>query len=246
MPLGNPYIDHPVAEYFHDKDQLEKVRIGGMLARHAEQLLGRKGRMLELGSGRGELLRGAADQGWMVRGVEMTPEFADNGMGVDVEIAAVESASSLRERWDCILLAAILEHLYEPREALRRVADALEPGGVVFIDVPNECSIWSRAGNGYYRARGRDWAVNLSPTFPPYHVVGFCPRSLRYLLDIAGLEVVSLDTHRWRNELPRTGSLANRIELLGADLALTVGQWMSMGAGILCWAKKAPNEKLRA
>jgi hypothetical protein len=72
----------------------------------------------------------------------------------------------------------LLEHLYDPADCLRRVHD----GGLVFIDVPNECSLFTRLGNAYMRLRGRPWAVNLSPTFPPFHVVGFCPSSLRRLL----------------------------------------------------------------
>ncbi len=104
-----------------------------------------------------------------------------------VEVADALVAQSLSEEWDVILLAAVLEHLYEPMPVLRRVRDALRPGGLVYIDVPNECALYTRVGNLYQRLRGRDWAVNLSPTFPPFHVVGFCPESLKRALQTAGL-----------------------------------------------------------
>src|SRR5260370_17964782 len=98
--------------------------------------------MLELGCGRGELLRGAAKRGWRVRGVEMTEEFArvaSEKYGLEIERSSIERAQSLRESYDVVLLAAILEHLYEPAETLNQVRNALHHGGLAFVDVPNEC-----------------------------------------------------------------------------------------------------------
>jgi hypothetical protein len=154
-----------------------------------------------------------------------------------VEIASVETARSLDRRYDVVLLGAILEHLYDPVACLERVRRALVPGGLVFIDVPNECSLWTRLGNAYMRLRGRDWAVNLSPSFPPFHVVGFCPRSLTYLLRRCGFGLVELRTHRWNNDLPSAYSFWGRIEGWGAQITLGLGARLGMGAGITCWAR---------
>jgi SAM-dependent methyltransferase len=158
--------------------------------------------------------------------------------GLPIERAPVETAASLSERYDAAWLPAILEHLYEPAPVLQRVHAALVPGGLVFIDVPNECGLWQRVGNLYMALRGRRWAVNLSPTFPPFHVVGFCPRSLRLLLARCGFEVLSLRTHRWQNELPPSGTLWRRAERAAADVVLTIGAKAGAGAGITCWARK--------
>jgi SAM-dependent methyltransferase len=175
----------------------------------------------------------------------MTEPFARaaRASGFDIEVARVESCRSLDEQWDAVFLAAVLEHLYEPRECLKRIFGALSPGGVVFVDVPNECSLWTRLGNAYMRLRLRSWAVNLSPTFPPYHVVGFCPDSLRFLAGDIGFEVVELKTHRWRNELPRRGSLLGKIEHLGASAVLSMGAWAGSGAGMTAWLRRplSPN-----
>ncbi len=178
--------------------------------------------------------------GWAVRGVEMTESYSQTARsaGFEIETAAVETCRSLDETWDVVLLAAVLEHLYEPRQCLARIRTALSPGGVVFVDVPNECSLWTRWGNAYMRVRGRSWVVNLSPTFPPYHVVGFCPMSLRRLATDLGYEVLEMRTHRWRNELPERRSLLGRIEGLGTEAALTLGAWIGSGAGITAWLRK--------
>ena len=243
LPRGNPYAAHSSDEYFQVHDPSVKAEAGRCLARRAAQILGRTGRLLDLGCGRGELLMGASSEGWTVRGVEMTEPFActARASGFDIEVARVENCRSLDEQWDAILLAAILEHLYEPRECLKRILGALSPGGVVFVDVPNECGLWTRVGNAYMRLRRRSWAVNLSPTFPPYHVVGFCPGSLRFLAADIGFEVVELRTHRWRNELPGRDSLLRGIEHLGASAVLSIGAWVGSGAGMTAWLRRPLN-----
>jgi SAM-dependent methyltransferase len=238
IPTGNPYLAYSADSYFHGRDPASKERIGTVLAMRAESILGRKGRLLELGCGRGELLRGAARAGWSVRGVDMTPGFAGTESGIEIEVGPVETATSLRDTYDVIVLAAILEHLYEPAVCLRRVHGALVEGGLVFIDVPNECGLFTRVANLYQRLRFRDWVVNLSPTFPPFHVVGFCPRSLKRILHESGFSVVEMVTHRWQNELPKLGAWST-VESLACDATLSVGCWVGMGAGITCWARKA-------
>ncbi len=98
------------------------------------------------------------------------------------------------------------------------------------------------------RLRGRPWAVNLSPTFPPYHVVGFCSRSLRYLAVDIGFEVLELRTHRCRNELAPERSLARRLERGGADLALAVGPWIGQEQASLPGSavRQRPSSVIRA
>lgn len=94
----------------------------------------------------------------------------------------------------------------------------------------------SRVGNAYMRARGTDWAVNLSPTFPPYHVVGFCPMSLRQLLEREGFRPVQFQLHRWKNALPSANGVLAKFERIGFDAVLSLGKLVGMGMGITCWA----------
>jgi SAM-dependent methyltransferase len=241
LPVGNPYLDHSPEAYFAGHDSTGKVDAGEKLARRAERILGTRGRLLEIGCGRGELLRGAANAGWDVRGVEMTETFAriaEDEFGVPVEVSPAETASALREQWDVVILAAVLEHVYDPMALLSRVHAGLRRGGVVFIDVPNECSFYSRMGNLYLRLTGKDWAINLSPTFPPFHVVGFCPASLKWALGRTGFYPVHFDLYKMDGCLPRRdGAMKARIENAGLRLSLVLGQGLGMGAGITCWAR---------
>lgn len=243
IPQGNPYLEHSPDAYFRQHDSAAKVASGERLALEAERLMGAPGRMLEIGCGRGELLRGAANRGWKVAGVDLTEPYAAvarSEFDIEVEIAPAESARALDRTWDVVVLAAVLEHLYEPLRLLERVASALRPDGVLFIDVPNECSLYTYLGNAYLTLSGRDWAMNLSPTFSPYHVVGFCPRSLKSILTRTGFDTVKLRSYRMTSSFhPRHSGLRAWMERSGLELALTLGQVLGMGAGLVCWARRS-------
>ncbi|WP_353961700.1 class I SAM-dependent methyltransferase [Laspinema olomoucense] len=148
----------------------------------------------------------------------------------------IQNCKYLEKVYDTILLAAVLEHLYDPFETLTKVYNALRPGGLVFIDIPNKGSLVTRVGNAYMRLRGTDWAINLSLTFSPFHVVGFSPASLRYLLNSTGFRPISLQLHRWSNELPTGKNIRARLEHRGLDIVQFIGGSIGMGDGITCWA----------
>jgi SAM-dependent methyltransferase len=239
VPTGNPYSAQADG-YFGAHDGTAKTRSGACLADYAASVLGRAGTMLELGCGRGELLAGAASRGWTVSGVEMTPEFAARARdaGVEVEEATIEACQSLSRTYDVILAAAVLEHLYEPAAVLRRIFAAVRPGGLLFIDVPNERGLALRVGNLYQRLQGRDWSINLSPTFPPFHVVGFGPRSLTSVLHAAGFQVHEMRVVKYTNSVLPAPGLKRVVERAAMGAFQRIGHAVGMGDGLVCWARR--------
>jgi 2-polyprenyl-3-methyl-5-hydroxy-6-metoxy-1,4-benzoquinol methylase len=169
----------------------------------------------------------------------MTPAFADEAesRGIVVERCPVETAQLLERPVDVILFAAILEHLYRPADVLRKARQALPTGGLIFIDVPNEASLTLALGNLYMRLRGRDWSVNLSPTFSPFHVVGFTPGSLRRVLENTSFEVAQLEQTRWRTALLQPRSATQFVEQKGLTVASWLGSKLGRADGICCWAR---------
>src|SRR5262249_19506977 len=75
------------------------------------------------------------------------------------------------------------EHLAEPGAALDRVTDLLEPGGVLYVTVPD-------AGSILARMLGRRWWSVL-----PMHVQYFTRNSLRRLLRERGFETLWVTSH---------------------------------------------------
>lgn len=237
IPVGNPYsgeADH----YFDAHADTAKAAAGRYYAERAEQLLGRVGSILELGCGRGGLLVGAKSRNWDVSGVDMTPEFssAARERGVEVETATIEECAALDREgaYDVILLAAVLEHIYEPMPVLRRVFNALKPGGLVFIHVPNERALALRVGEFYRRLQGRRWSLALSPTFSPYHVTGFTPSSLRRALTGLGYEIARFDCFAFKNMAPKSRPL----ERFAMGAFQSIGAKLGQGDGIEVWARR--------
>jgi SAM-dependent methyltransferase len=248
VPLSNPY-EATGENYFvgvtHDPKR--KIKEGAEIAEKLEGMLGRKGIVLEAACGKGEFLVGAMERGWTARGVEMTDYFAGvaKNYGIDVEVASVEESSYLAEHNSCdaILMLAMLEHLYDPMSMIRKAYDVLAPGGIAVINVPNEVtSLVNWIGNRYVRIMyGKSWTMSLSPTFSPFHVVGFSPKSLAFALEKNGFEIVSMETASGTNVLPPAKDMRQRMERLALTASLLVGKVadkLNKGNEIMCWARK--------
>ena len=250
-PLSNPY-EASGESYFVGAAHIpeNKIKFGERLAEKTARLLGRKGLVIEAACGKGHFLVGARNVGWEVKGVEMTDYFANQAreLGIDVEVAPVEESTYLDEenKYDAIFMLAMLEHLYDPLRMIKKAHKVLVPGGLALINVPNEVtSLVNRLGNFYVRTMyGKDWTMSLSPTFPPFHVVGFSPTSLERSLELSGFEIVELETVSGSNELPSKG-LRQKLESAGVSSALLLGRILDrkdLGNEIWCWARKVTSE----
>jgi SAM-dependent methyltransferase len=243
VPVGGieqHYLVEPDS-YFKNHDTARKVESNRGWLAFAEILTGGKGRVLDIGTGRGELLVAARELGWEAVGIEPSASFAEHAArnsGVEVRSTPIEQCGFADDSFDVVILAAVLEHLYNPNETMSEIARVLRRGGALFVDVPNESGLYFRIGNLYQKLRGRDWSVNLAPTFPPFHVFGFNPRSLQALL-----EKHSLKQKYWRvfggeAMLPAHGGAVGALERLAAHAVTAASKLGEMGTYIETWAIK--------
>jgi SAM-dependent methyltransferase len=220
-------------EYFATGDKVEGY--GAIVAEAAERR-GVPGRMLDIGCGRGESVAAATSKGWSAVGVEPSAEFAAEGRrryGVEIVEGLIEDVDLPEASFDLVMLSAVLEHVYDPVGLLRQAHRFLARDGLLYVDVPNERSLYHRAARVYFRLRGRDWSPALSPTFPPYHVVGFSPRSLPAALARAGLRPISSRTYSI--DFAAVAG-APRLLARGARAVDAAAARAGAGAGIVCWA----------
>lgn len=228
--------------YFQHHDTGQKNETARQMLAQAEALVGGKGRLLDIGAGRGELVRVARETGWSPVGIEPSASFADyaeRSTGAEIRREPVERCGFGEGSFDVVILSAVLEHLYTPDETVGEAARVLRRGGALFIDVPNETGLYFRVGNLYQRLRGRDWSVNLSPTFEPFHVFGFNTRSLRALLAKHGLRVAVWRCYGGRAMLPRRGGLVGALEGLAANAVTALSDRGDLGLQIETWAVKS-------
>ena len=230
---ANDYFQH------HEIDMKDQFAV--TMLQKAEELIGVRGRILDVGAGRGELLKIARERGWEAVGIEPSPtfaEFARKHSGAQILSEPVEQCDLQPDSFDVVILSAVLEHLYSPNETLRILARALRRGGTLFVDVPNERGLYFRIGNMYQKLRGRDWTVNLAPTFEPFHVFGFNPFALRKLLNKHGLEISAWRVYPGRSVLPHAGSVASTFEVWASRLVTSLSRINELGTYIDTWAIK--------
>jgi SAM-dependent methyltransferase len=177
--------------------------------------------------------------GWEATGIELSPNFADHASkrsGAEVLLKPLEDCGFDDGSFDAVLLSAVLEHLYNPNEVLSEIARILRPGGALFLDVPNEAGLYFHVGNLYERLRGRDWVVNLAPTFSPFHVFGFTPKSLRALLLKHGFEVRRWYVYSGKTLVPAHGGLVGRLERRASSIVGALSKIGNLGTYIETWA----------
>lgn len=141
------------------------------------------GRVLEVGCSVGLMLSMLRDSGWQVEGVEISPEAAKvaKARGIRVQTVTFERAKFIG-KFDLIIFNHTLEHLADPRLALKKAARLLKSGGVLYIDLPNFGSLSARR-------QGINWPL-LLPEEHPWH---FTLKALETVLTEIGFEIVKVD-----------------------------------------------------
>lgn len=146
-------------------------------------------RLLEVGAAGGFFLDEARRAGYDVVGIELNPkmaEFGRNRLGLDLRCELFETAPFERASFDVIVAQDVLEHVREPDLFVRRAAELLRPGGVLFVRGPLEQSLKEDFYLGLRKYPRRRVLVREEP---PFHLQGFAQRSFRQLMRREGLEV---------------------------------------------------------
>ena len=106
---------------------------------HADLSKIQRNSVLEVGCGNGYLLSRIQESFGRAIGVEPGPQGQAGAERFGVTIVQDFFPSALvAGRYSAIVLTSVLEHVQDPVELARSLVDYLEPGGRIFISVPNE------------------------------------------------------------------------------------------------------------
>lgn len=146
------------------------------------------GKLLDVGCSWGRYLKQMSQLGWDVYGVEFNAasvKHAQEKLGLtNVRQGQMENYQYPSENFDVVHLSMVLEHLHEPRRALKELAAALKPQGQLIVSVPDFSGL-------EFRAFGRFcYALQL-----PQHLNHFSPLTLTKILEETGFRVESI-THQ--------------------------------------------------
>ncbi len=148
------------------------------------------GALLDIGCGDGAFLEEAARH-FSVTGVEISPAQAERARqrvpAAAIHACPLTEAPLTEASFDVVTQFSVLEHEWNPLQALAIAARVLKPGGVTIVKVPNFAS-WNRI------LRGPEWCgIRL-----PDHCNYFTPATLGAAFRKAGLS-------------PLRGSFADRM-----------------------------------
>jgi SAM-dependent methyltransferase len=228
--------------YFRGHEDAPKDTAMKATLNRTGKILGRTGKLLDVGSGRGHTIKAAMELGWEVTGLEPSKGFAADirrKFGVEVIESSIEECPLPAGTFDAVILSATLEHLYTPRATIAKIATLLRPKGVVYMDVPNEDSLFCRMSNLYASRRRPKTNTNLSPTFPPFHIFGFNPDSLAKLTTACGLTPLQFRFHPGRTKVPANNGWKGYMEARSAELLMRASRGRSFCYQLELWAQRS-------
>ncbi len=164
---------------------------------------------LDIGAGLGKCMVALEAEGFEVCGFEASRPFyqaAIDRTGIDpekIELNNIHTAEYEPESFHFILFGAVLEHLDQPSESIQKAIRWLKPGGLIFIEVPSSRWLISRLANLYYRLTLTDFACNISPMHPPFHLYEFTLKSFQKNGALQSYRVARHQYHGCSTYLPK-------------------------------------------
>ena len=234
MVYVNPRFKESIVENLYNEDdytEFYKIKLipsidyrKTVLAEKKYQQINRyfdkPGKVLDIGSGVGEVLSVFKEHGWECLGIEFN-EFAANyskeKFGLNIINKSIYDFDS-SEKFDLIMLWGVLEHFFKPLDVLNKVYELLEDDGLLLLEVPSADSVLVR----YYEKTSKPVDRIIEGD---RHIMLFSLRSFTEMTDKAGfcadeiisngLDISTLNRLELNNEL--TIYQVNKIQQLFDD-----------------------------
>ena len=136
------------------------------------------------------MLNAVRDRGFETYGVELSEEAAQSARDkfqLNVITGDLHSAKLQGNFFDVVFMGDVLEHVSNPVNVMEEIYRITKPNALVVILCPTQTNtMFSRVGFLAYSLLKKRATVNL----PPYHLLEFRPKSMRYLLEHSGFRVV--------------------------------------------------------
>jgi 2-polyprenyl-3-methyl-5-hydroxy-6-metoxy-1,4-benzoquinol methylase len=166
-------------------------------------------KVLDIGAGVGKAMVAMQRAGLDPYGLEPSEPFykkAIERMGISaarLQLESVEAAAYPAETFDWINFGAVFEHVYNPDEVLARALHWLRPNGLIYIEVPNSNWLMATFARYYYRLRGTDYVINLSPMHTPFHLHEFTHKCFEAHDKVHGYDVALHKYHPCETYMPK-------------------------------------------
>ena len=141
------------------------------------------GKLLEVGFGSGEMLRGMQQKGWIVEGIDFDPNAVSNALskGLNVRLGSLTEQHYADNTFDAIVMSHVIEHVADPTQFFKESYRVLKEGGILVSITPNTQSF----GHKIYKENWRGLE-------PPRHLKLFNNSSIKSILSLVGFNSISV------------------------------------------------------
>jgi 2-polyprenyl-3-methyl-5-hydroxy-6-metoxy-1,4-benzoquinol methylase len=141
----------------------------------------KKGNLLEIGSGTGELIDACKKAGWKTTGIEPSMKARKNAKdNLNLELFEHIDQAKLKDKsQDIIMMWHVLEHIPNLKETTQKINRLLKDDGRLIIAVPN-----------YKSYDANHYKENWAAYDVPRHLLHFNKNTMAKVLNRAGLKVV--------------------------------------------------------
>lgn len=104
------------------------------------KLYSRRGRLLDIGCGKGFFLKLAESNNWRVSGIDISSSAVKYGrekLGLNIEKCELKDARFPKDCFDVVTLFNVLDQLYNPADTLKEIYHIIKPGGLILLRVAN-------------------------------------------------------------------------------------------------------------
>lgn len=121
---NTPYTEYPekLARYLYDAFNMKN-----------------KTTLLEIGCGRGEMLRNFKELGLVVEGIDLSPEAPSFNKDINIQVGNVEEERLPYpdNSFDIVYSKSVLEHFHYPERYMKEAFRVLKPDGLILTLVPD-------------------------------------------------------------------------------------------------------------
>ncbi|MFR1708044.1 MAG: methyltransferase domain-containing protein [Clostridium sp.] len=166
-------------DYFEFNVEVANIRMANI-----EKYTSRKGRLLDIGAGYGTFIGVARDRGWNITGLEFSKNnYVYAKKNYDIELLNKNFYDfDEDDKYDVITLFEVIEHLWSPKEDLKKINSLLNVGGILVIATPNLTSLFCRK----YKEFNMFWYMHCHLTF-------FSREVLALYLEECGFEILEFN-----------------------------------------------------
>lgn len=152
-----------------------------------DRFLKKRGRLLEIGAGSGEMLHLLQEGGYDAVGIEPSRRavlLAKEQFAIRLYQGSFRKELFGPKVFDTVCLYQLFEHVPRPEIFLEEVKSVLKKGGQLLIETPNPSSI-----DAFLSKRLREVILRF-----PQHLFLYSPRLLSKMLKKHGFEIIALET----------------------------------------------------